>query len=107
VGDSSEPNGTGTDLYRINIDGTGLRRLTHNGLSLFAHWSPDGSMLAFAVASKRSNAGIVVVMPSDGSGPIKELTTDLWDNFGPTYTPDGKQIVYYSQEGDLSPPSGS
>jgi len=101
VGDSSEPNGTGTDLYRINIDGTGLRRLTHNGLSLFAHWSPDGSMLAFAVASKRSNAGIVVVMPSDGSGPIKELTTDLWDNFGPTYTPDGKQIVYYSQEGGL------
>jgi Tol biopolymer transport system component len=36
------------DLYVINIDGTGLVQLTHDGLSCFPRWSPDGTQIIFA-----------------------------------------------------------
>ncbi len=34
------------NLYIINIDGSGLRQVTNDGLSCFPRWSPDGKGIA-------------------------------------------------------------
>jgi Tol biopolymer transport system component len=48
------PNGTriafarlGVGILTMNVDGTGLRRLTTNGRDSYPAWSPDGSHIAF------------------------------------------------------------
>ena len=38
---------TGVGILTMNVDGTGLRRLTTNGRDSFPAWSPDGKQLAF------------------------------------------------------------
>ncbi|MEK6289456.1 MAG: HEAT repeat domain-containing protein [Acidobacteriota bacterium] len=40
--------GSRTDLWLINKDGTGLRRLTNDGMSYDPAWSPSGNELTFA-----------------------------------------------------------
>lgn len=54
----------GGDLYRVNEDGTGLKRLTSSGdVSANIAVSPDGSMIAFV----RSES-VVNVIGTDGTG---------------------------------------
>jgi len=58
------------EIYTVNLDGTGLRRLTNDpaqdGLPT---WSPDGRTLAFV--SDRGGAWAVWAMRPDGSGLLK------------------------------------
>lgn len=87
------------DLYVINVDGTGLRQVTSDGRSLFPIWSPDGANIAFCRASNRTGRCVITTVQADGKGPKKSITSDLWDNLPTSYTPDGKQIVFFSQQG--------
>ena len=51
-------------LWRINSDGTGLKRLSNQpGPPPSARWSPDSSMIAFL------SGGSLFVMPADGGTP--------------------------------------
>jgi dipeptidyl aminopeptidase/acylaminoacyl peptidase len=51
-------------LWRINTDGTGMRRLSNEpGPPLSARWSPDSSTIAFL------SGGTVHVMPAEGGTP--------------------------------------
>jgi TolB protein len=91
-----------TDLFVMNSDGSGLKQITHDQRSIFPRWSPDGKKLIFTRISERTNAtGVVTLMNADGTGPLQPLTDDLWDSFGAFYTPDGEQIIFYSQKGGL------
>lgn len=47
------------DLFLVNADGTGLRRLTHSRRATSPTFAPDGSRLAY-VASERGTANVVV-----------------------------------------------
>ena len=54
------------EVYRVNLDGTGLARLTNNGANDgLPAWSPDGSSIAFA--SNRDGGWAVWAMNADGS----------------------------------------
>jgi Tol biopolymer transport system component len=54
------------EIYVINADGTGLRRLTNNRVWDEAPlWSPDGKLIAFLTV--RNGDGEVYVMNADGS----------------------------------------
>jgi Tol biopolymer transport system component len=81
--------GSGREIYTINPDGTGLRRLTHlNGEAYAADWSPDGTRIAFLLEDKA-----LYIMNADGS--------DLHKVTGPgepAFTPDGDHLVYRCQD---------
>jgi Tol biopolymer transport system component len=90
-----------SDLYIINADGTGLTRLTFDGLECAAHWSPDATRLVFA-RGLPNGKGVIATMRADGTGKKTNLTHDVWGKFWPVYTPDGKQIVFFSATGGLT-----
>lgn len=69
------------EIYRINVDGSGLKRLTSNGANDgLPAWSPDGNFIAFV--SDRGGKWAIWVMSADGSGQRK-----LFDLPG---SPDGR-----------------
>jgi Tol biopolymer transport system component len=57
---------TGVGILTMNVDGTGLHRLTTNGRDSFPAWSPNGTQLAFVRPYKA--AWTVHVMSSTGAG---------------------------------------
>lgn len=87
------------DLYVINADGTGLIRLTSDGLSWNGTWSPDGNRIVFSLIFAPTHEDIVATMRADGVEERARLTSVFWDSSASVYTPDGKHIVFYSQNG--------
>jgi Tol biopolymer transport system component len=87
------------EIYTINADGTGLTQLTFDNIFDCApHWSPDGTRIAFARVVPSTFQTVIATMPADGSGPIANLTTEIWNAFWPTYTPDGNRITFVSTQ---------
>jgi len=87
------------DIFIMNSDGSEVRRLTNNSLrDDHATFSPDGKKILFD--SQRDDTGItksknyeLYEMNIDGSD-VKRLTNyEGWDTF-PSYSPDGKKIVW-------------
>ncbi|PYR73349.1 MAG: hypothetical protein DMF86_20735 [Acidobacteria bacterium] len=79
-----------TQLYVMNADGTGTRRVAE-GLDLRGApaWSPDGRWLA--VAADRDGEPRVFKIPVDGGAPllvVNEYSTD------PTWSPSAQFLVY-------------
>lgn len=90
----SDRDGGNWEIYVMEPDGTGQRRLTnspHDEGSLA--WSPDGEKLAFATDPAGDPA--IWVMNSDGSDR-KRLTDGLF----PTWSPDGSRIAYTDYYGE-------
>src|SRR5256885_8849439 len=89
----------------MNLDGSGLRRLTrHPGIDFDPAWSPDGTVIAFWRAlhrGKRETRQIFVVN-ADGSG-LRRLTWGA-NSEAPAWSPDGKRIAFArtaSKRGDI------
>ena len=74
------------DLVR-NLE-TGLERALVEGPSTLAHWSPDGSLIAYARDRSWDNG--IFVVESDGSSPRRLTQKGGW----PTWWPDGSRIAY-------------
>lgn len=88
-------------IYIMNADGSNVRLLTDEPSEPGGPvWSPDGSRIAFtvgtggAIDSVKPTADIYVINV-DGSGLVK-LTEASAQNFGPTWSPDSRQIAFAS-----------
>jgi Tol biopolymer transport system component len=57
------------EVYRINADGGGLRRLTHGARNALPSWSRDGRWIYFI--STRSGDHQIWKMPADGGDPTQ------------------------------------
>jgi TolB protein len=76
----------GCDIYVINADGSGLRRLA-DGLD--PAWSPDGTKVAFA--RWRDPRGIYVI---DEDGSNETLLFGWSEAKAPAWSPDGSHIAF-------------
>jgi dipeptidyl aminopeptidase/acylaminoacyl peptidase len=83
-------------LYVVNVDGTGLHRITPPGLDIgaAARWSPDGKEIVFSGPTTEPQGSIRVVRP-DGSGLRKVFEDPKGGTAAaPTWSPDGKKIMF-------------
>jgi TolB protein len=83
-----------TDLFKINLDGTGETRLTRNdGINFNGSVSPDGTKIVFN--STRDGNDEVYIMNADGSSQLR-LTSSPGADAEPDFTASGK-IVFFSE----------
>jgi len=106
------------ELYLINVDGTGLTRLTHTpGYDGGAFFSPDGKRIVYRAnhpegAEELAKYDEIIkenlvrptrlelfVMNADGSEP-RQITRNGKANFAPFFHPDGKRIIFSSNQAD-------
>lgn len=87
------------DIYVMNDDGTGRRRLTKNTVSKdhYPRWSPDGKRIAFIrYMDKKSQAsGELFIMNTNGK-ELQRLTDNNAREGCMSWSPDGKRIVFQS-----------
>ena len=85
------------NLYVMNVDGTGLTRLTHAESDEWAgRWSPDGSRILFV--SNRTGNYDLFTMDADGSNVVNITAHEAYD-FEAAWSPDGSKIVFVSDRG--------
>jgi TolB protein len=83
-----------SEIYTMNSDGTGVRRLTFNiARDENPSISADGSKIAFE--TNRSGNWEIYTMNSDGSGQ-RRITWSSAQDTEPSLSPDGNKIVYAS-----------
>jgi uncharacterized delta-60 repeat protein len=82
------------NIYSINLDGTGLTRLTNDPMSGFPACASTGKI---AFTSSRSGNRDIYVMNWDGTNQFK-VTTNTSDDSFPAWSPDGQKIVFARYE---------
>jgi TolB protein len=90
------------EIYVMNADGSGQRRVTQLGGANFApFFTPDGKRIIFSSNHKnpRSRNFDLYLVNVDGSGLEQVTSDDQFDGF-PMFSPDGKSLVWASNRGN-------
>ena len=85
-----------SQLFTIGSDGTGAKQITHVLNAVNPDWSPNGKTIVAEVESQ-NGAGITLLSPT--GTVIRNLTPKGFQG-QPSFSPDGKWIVY---ERDIAP----
>ena len=103
---SAIPFENGGEIYLMNGDGTGLRRLTDNQVSdIFPSFAPDGTTIIFESNRRRAagepfNVSDLFLMQADGSEQ-----TWLGRGSSATWSPDGSSIAFHASASGTGRPA--
>ena len=87
--------GGSQQLYVMNADGGNVRRISFGkGRYATPVWSPRGDLVAFT--KYRKGRFFIGVMRPDGSG--ERLLTESFLDEGPTWSPNGRVLMFFRQE---------
>ncbi|MFM1550432.1 MAG: TolB family protein [Lentisphaeria bacterium] len=92
------------DLYTLDSDTGTVAQLTQTpGHACFPAFSPDGQWIVYAYAEFSSTASKgyengynLFVMPADGGGEPRRLTSGLVRDYAPEFSPDGRTVYFSS-----------
>ena len=102
------------DIYTMNVDGTDVRRLTTTvGYDGGPWWSPDGTKIVYRAHHPQDSTELAQYQELLGQGLIRPSKVELWvmdadgsnqrqvtalggANFGPSWSPDGRRIIFSS-----------
>ncbi len=95
------------DIFTVRLDGTGVRRLTHltpQARAVTGSWSPDGRHIVYRVDHPGASLAAfqVWVMNSDGTGQRRLVADPFFEDFAPSYSPDGSKVVFTRCRSDFS-----
>ncbi len=84
--------GGSQQLYLMNLNGTGIKRISYSrGRYATPVWSPRGDLIAFTkISDGKFRIG---VMRTDGTG--ERLLTDAYQDEGPTWSPNGRVLMFF------------
>ncbi len=107
--DTTEPDDTQQgSIYKVNVDGTNLVKLTDGPGSgtddRQPNWSPSGNTILFQRRVPGSNNWDIYTIHPDGTG-LKQITTSDSSDTDASFSPDGQWIVYSTDYGGLEMPN--
>jgi len=85
----------GSQVFLADADGNNSKLMTPDSPSYFHGWSPNSGTLAFVAQRNGSGQYDIYSIPAAG-GPEKQLTSNIHQDDGPDYSPDGKWIYINS-----------
>jgi Tol biopolymer transport system component len=105
----------GEDVYVVNANGTGLKRVTSDSAADFdPTLSPDGTRIAYRHQPGDDLSTDIYTIASDGSGARNLTKSKGVPDWGPAWSPDGTEIAWNSDpelqavlRGYLMHPDGS
>lgn len=91
------------EIFAMNLDGSDLRQLTHDGLSKFLpHFSPDGKRLVyskFLTGQYGDPSPLTDIAVFDFAENAETRLTFTGDSFAAAWSPDGTRIAYGTYQG--------
>lgn len=100
VGDGVDNPESDTEIFVQNLDGTGLRQLTHNGtreFDLHPDYAPNGKKIAF-VSNRQSDLPGVYTMNAAGGGERRRSRGPATVFESPSWSPNNEKIVFMSNQ---------
>jgi TolB protein len=85
----------GSQVFLADADGNNVKLIASEPPSYFHGWSPDNKTLAF-VAQRSGSGQYDIYAISPAGGPETQLTSNIHQDDGPDYSPDGKWIYINS-----------
>jgi Tol biopolymer transport system component len=97
----SNRDGNVSSIYAINVDGTGLHRITSAAPASDEEptWSPDGTQIAFH--TNEMGVGIHIALIGADGGGRTDFRPDYVLGFDPAWSPDGTRIAYEGYDGTI------
>src|SRR3954469_3878810 len=85
------------EIYVMNVDGSGLRRLTnHPAADAVPTWAPNGAQIAFT-SDRSGTAQIYIMSATDGSN-LRKISSETTAESA-TWSPTGGQIAFAARTG--------